>query len=341
VTICPPLYLPHPQVCIYSGLLEIIERDEDAIAFVLGHEMGHCLLRHTSETHTFSDIFIMPLLEVLEVVTGVQFQAGIVSNMLFYWLDRFPSMAYSQMHEYEADMLGAYFSAAACFNPRKGSDRLFQAFQARWNASTVGAHNEYMRSHPTGGKRLAQLQAVMNSTDFREKEGLCLVSKLCEMESLIQSYVSLPGWEICGTMHSLVYHPFLQRTELNVSDFVCFVASVQMCCALVGVTALLSRLYRRMFLATDLLRDAVMIEPRYGTPATQKSGGKSSMELLEDVLSSRRDGDTLRVEIIDIQECNERASAWTARPSVVTWNSSGRAPRFMYNVRHHLKGESS
>lgn len=45
--------LPGSEIFIYSGLLSVVEDDEDLLAAVLAHEIAHCSERHVTEAMGF------------------------------------------------------------------------------------------------------------------------------------------------------------------------------------------------------------------------------------------------------------------------------------------------
>ncbi len=185
------------KVAIHTGLLDMLQDDEDAIAFVLGHEIGHCMLRHTFETAATKDVFLVPLMEALEIVSGVDFFSSVdgltgtfVQSIVVDWLDLFPSMAFSHMHEYEADRLGAYFAAAACFNAKNGAEQLFGALEKYEKESTelnisfavreILKH-EYLKTHPNSEKRVSNVLTLVAGPDFGRTRGICQHAKRCQL----------------------------------------------------------------------------------------------------------------------------------------------------------------
>jgi hypothetical protein len=183
-------------VAIHTGLLDMLQDDEDAIAFVLGHEIGHCMLRHTFETAATKDVFLVPIMEALEIVSGVDFFSSVdgltgtfVQSIVVDWLDLFPSTAYSHMHEYEADRLGAYFAAAACFNAKNGAEQLFGALEKYEKESSLNISfavreilkHEYLKTHPNSEKRVSNVLTLVAGTDFGRTRGICKHAKRCQL----------------------------------------------------------------------------------------------------------------------------------------------------------------
>ena len=184
------------KVAIHTGLLDMLQDDEDAIAFVLGHEIGHCMLRHTFETAATKDVFLVPIMEALEIVSGVDFFSSVdgltgtfVQSFVVDWLDLFPSTAYSHMHEYEADRLGAYFAAAACFNAKNGAEQLFGALEKYEKESSLNISfavreilkHEYLKTHPNSEKRVSNVLTLVAGTDFGRTRGICKHAKRCQL----------------------------------------------------------------------------------------------------------------------------------------------------------------
>ena len=184
------------KVAIHTGLLDMLQDDEDAIAFVLGHEIGHCMLRHTFETAATKDVFLVPIMEALEIVSGVDFFSSVdgltgtfVQSIVVDWLDLFPSTAYSHMHEYEADRLGAYFAAAACFNAKNGAEQLFGALEKYEKESSLNISfavreilkHEYLKTHPNSEKRVSNVLTLVAGPDFGSMRGICKHAKRCQL----------------------------------------------------------------------------------------------------------------------------------------------------------------
>ena len=53
--------LPGGKVCVYSGLFQVL-KNEDSLAAVIGHEVGHAIARHVAEKMTLSTFFVALML---------------------------------------------------------------------------------------------------------------------------------------------------------------------------------------------------------------------------------------------------------------------------------------
>ena len=104
--------LPGNHIFVMSGLLK--DTRDDELAFVLGHEVAHCLCRHGGEV--LSTMFLYKAMEPLSLLVD---PSGILLN--FFWspvavIGRIlPNL---RVQETEADRIGQLPAAQACYDPR-------------------------------------------------------------------------------------------------------------------------------------------------------------------------------------------------------------------------------
>lgn len=78
-----------------------------------------------------------------------------------------PSRAYSREHEFEADRLGAYLAAAACYDAAAGVESMFAVFkELEFGNSTdddafISVHPSLLATHPSSVHRIRALRALM------------------------------------------------------------------------------------------------------------------------------------------------------------------------------------
>ncbi|KAH8105371.1 peptidase family M48-domain-containing protein [Cristinia sonorae] len=134
------------NVIVFTGILPVA-KDEEGLAAILGHEIGHVVARHNSERYSQTKIFIG--LAYLLNILGLDFGFSQLALTLLYQLPN------SRAHEYEADKIGLSICAKACYDPRASPamfDRL-RKFEGRtW---------DFMSTHPAGEKRIKQLEAML------------------------------------------------------------------------------------------------------------------------------------------------------------------------------------
>ena len=84
--------LPGGKVVVYTGLLELLEFREDALAVVLAHEAAHALARHSAEQLGFIQVLLWA-----EFAVNLVFNARFITRWLATFAGRLP---YRQGPEY-------------------------------------------------------------------------------------------------------------------------------------------------------------------------------------------------------------------------------------------------
>ncbi|NIC05785.1 M48 family metallopeptidase [Billgrantia bachuensis] len=156
--------LPGGYMGVNTGLLDIAE-NQDQLASVIGHEIGHVLARHANErvsTQTSTQLALSVLSSAagLEGPGGEQLMGALGLGAQYGIL-----LPFSRRHESEADVIGLRLMADAGFDPR--------ASVALWeNMSAQGGANppEWMSTHPSHGQRMQGLQAEMDNALARYEQ---------------------------------------------------------------------------------------------------------------------------------------------------------------------------
>lgn len=143
--------LPGGFVFVTRPLITLIDFDEDALAFVLGHEMGHIIKQHALERIAGDTMF------------GAVLKSTPARGAVGQWAKstggKLMRSAYSQDNEFVADQLGARLAAAAGFDPR-GAIAMFEALQ-KLSQQREGGLWEYFSSHPPLKNRIIALRNDM------------------------------------------------------------------------------------------------------------------------------------------------------------------------------------
>ncbi|KAJ7635098.1 peptidase family M48-domain-containing protein [Roridomyces roridus] len=137
-------------VCVSTGIMPVA-RNEEGLAAIIGHEIGHVTMRHTAERVSTSKLFL-PL-------TGLLFLMGIdfyVSSMLTEYLYNLP---HSRKLETEADIVGIKLMSRACYDPA-AAPRVFQDLNKLEKTSVP----KFLNTHPPTPERIAHLKTLLPSS---------------------------------------------------------------------------------------------------------------------------------------------------------------------------------
>ncbi len=143
--------LPGGKMGVYTGMLKVAE-NQDQLAAVLGHEVGHVLAQHGNERISQQQLTNVALAAAagsgyLDTASmqalGLGAQIGIL-------------LPYSRTHESEADVIGLDLMAEAGFDPRE-SVQLWKNMEKAGG----GAPPEFLSTHPASGTRIDNLLSQM------------------------------------------------------------------------------------------------------------------------------------------------------------------------------------
>ncbi|MCP1313116.1 MULTISPECIES: M48 family metallopeptidase [unclassified Halomonas] len=149
--------LPGGYMGVNTGMLDIAT-NQDQLASVIGHEIGHVLANHANERASTQSATSLGL-SVISSASGMQSPGGQqLMGVLGMGAQYGIALPFSRRHESEADTIGQNLMAQAGFDPRE-SVTLWQNMQA---ASTGGAPPAWMSTHPSQDQRIDGLQAGMD-----------------------------------------------------------------------------------------------------------------------------------------------------------------------------------
>ena len=144
--------LPGGFVYLTRPLLELCNFDEDEIACVVGHEMGHVVRGHAMERIT-NQLLSSAAARVTRIPGGLLSQWILSTGM------KLLSSAYSQDQEFDADEFGTRLAAAAGYDPRAA----IRAFERLQGFETDGELPlaQYFSSHPPLAERIERLTRLI------------------------------------------------------------------------------------------------------------------------------------------------------------------------------------
>ncbi|KAH8925034.1 hypothetical protein BT69DRAFT_1260815 [Atractiella rhizophila] len=163
--------LPTKELVIYTGLLNLLQNDEDLLAAVLAHEISHVTERHAVENMGFLALSSV----VFDVLRGVSWALTVsfpvVTDALgsvFNFLDQVVTQrSYSRKLETEADMLGLEVMAKAGYHPQAAVvvweilNEMDQELHSHGNGQSLADKLPFLRSHPPGPERIQNIEKHM------------------------------------------------------------------------------------------------------------------------------------------------------------------------------------
>lgn len=144
--------LPGGKVGVHTGLLKVAA-NQDQLASVIGHELGHVTSRHAAE-RVSNQFATDTALQVLNSATGGQRQQ--LLGLLGLGAQAGIALPFSRQHETEADVLGQRYMANAGFDPRAAAT-LWENMQKQAGGSRPPA---WLSTHPDPQRRIQTLAAA-------------------------------------------------------------------------------------------------------------------------------------------------------------------------------------
>lgn len=142
--------LPGGQVFITEGLYRLLKNDNE-LAGVLAHEIGHVIARHGAE-HLAKQQLTQGLTSAAMIGTG-SYDAGQMAALV----GQFISLRYSRSDELESDALGVRFMAEAGFDP----EALIEVMNVLERASHARNHNDFFSTHPNPENRRERIREAI------------------------------------------------------------------------------------------------------------------------------------------------------------------------------------
>eukprot|EP00201_Polytomella_parva_P002705 CAMPEP_0175078900 /NCGR_PEP_ID=MMETSP0052_2-20121109/24462_1 /TAXON_ID=51329 ORGANISM="Polytomella parva, Strain SAG 63-3" /NCGR_SAMPLE_ID=MMETSP0052_2 /ASSEMBLY_ACC=CAM_ASM_000194 /LENGTH=259 /DNA_ID=CAMNT_0016349047 /DNA_START=437 /DNA_END=1216 /DNA_ORIENTATION=+ len=144
--------VPGGKVVVYSGLLELLGKNDDEVAAVLAHEVAHILARHQAER--LSTMNFWGLLGFL-----TRLLLGLPIPGLAVYLGIF--LPYSRLAEHEADSIGLKLMSRACYNPSAASSMLAKLNHCEKELEHSGFSSRappLLATHPLTGDRVEKIK---------------------------------------------------------------------------------------------------------------------------------------------------------------------------------------
>lgn len=150
--------VPGGKLYFYTGLMKYLDNAASLVG-VLGHEMAHVDLRHS--TRTMTDVYGFSLLVSMLVGENGSELSKIAGELA----TGAAALKFSRNHEYDADRYAMYYSSNTKYNP-KGIGGFFIKLRADgYTANTF----EFLSTHPDDEKRVDTIDEVWESDEYLVK----------------------------------------------------------------------------------------------------------------------------------------------------------------------------
>lgn len=137
--------LPGGFIFLTDAIVNHCERDEDELAFIIAHEMGHVVKGHAFDR--------MIAEHSIQVISKWLRAGGLLGAAAKQATLKFLKTQYSRDNEHEADDFGIRLAMAADYDP-KGAVRIFERLK------TLGESDipDYFSTHPSFNSRINQIK---------------------------------------------------------------------------------------------------------------------------------------------------------------------------------------
>lgn len=156
--------LPGGKVCVFTGIMKMAT-DQDELATVLSHEIGHVVARHNAEHWSFARVLFIGG-NVIRLFVGDVVPDALLNYALQFGLQ----LPFSRKCENEADHIGLLLMSQACYNPEKAAG-LWEKFQAKQGDD--GEIFKYMSTHPSHSDRVKHIKELLPQAEKVREESHC------------------------------------------------------------------------------------------------------------------------------------------------------------------------
>jgi predicted Zn-dependent protease len=148
--------LPGGYTAVYTGLIPIAE-NEDGLAVVMGHEIGHALAHHGAERMAQQNMQRIVGAGVSLGAGGMDYGAQRAVMGVFGGISQYGyALPFSRKHESESDYIGLILMSRACYDPRE-APRLWERMGAQGGQTPP----EFQSTHPSPETRVADFNRWM------------------------------------------------------------------------------------------------------------------------------------------------------------------------------------
>ena len=148
--------LPSGKIGVHTGLLKVTS-NQDQLAAVIGHEVGHVLAQHSNERMS-TQMVVSQGVNLVGAIAAPQSALGQVAvGALGIGAQYGVILPYSRTHESEADKIGLDLMAKAGFDPRESVELWMNMNRAAGGGQSL----EILSTHPSHETRIEDLNNRM------------------------------------------------------------------------------------------------------------------------------------------------------------------------------------
>jgi predicted Zn-dependent protease len=146
--------LPGGQIFITAGLLKRLT-NEDQLAGVLGHEIGHVIGRHSAQQMA-KDELTNGLLSAAVAAASDPYSPN-NSGAIAQYVGKMITMKYGRSDELEADKFGVKYMLSSGYDP----ERMIDVMEILKQAAGGNAPSEFQSTHPDPDHRIAEIKKAL------------------------------------------------------------------------------------------------------------------------------------------------------------------------------------
>lgn len=148
--------LPGNKIGVHTGLFKLVG-NQDQLAAVIGHEIGHVLAKHSAERAS-QELALNQGMSMVQAMANPQSAMGQAAfGILGLGAEYGVLRPWGRTQESEADIVGVDLMAKAGFDPRQSIDLWLRMDQATNGQQTA----EFLSTHPSHATRINDLQQHM------------------------------------------------------------------------------------------------------------------------------------------------------------------------------------
>ncbi|HEU0120028.1 MAG TPA: M48 family metallopeptidase, partial [Bryobacteraceae bacterium] len=173
--------LPGGPMYVHTGLIAAAD-NEAQIAGVLGHEMGHVMLRHGTNQASKANLIQIPAM----IAAGVLDRGGMIGSLAQMGIGLGANsvlMKFSRTAESDADLYGARLVHRAGYNPVELA-RFFEKLEAE--SGKGSAVSQFFSDHPNPGNRINNIQGDMKFYEQKNYVASNMTPELSNAKAIIK-----------------------------------------------------------------------------------------------------------------------------------------------------------